>query len=700
MNTKYKSIILTIGLFLALSASVSAAPGDLDMTFGSGGIVFTATGNNPSLDIAQEMAIQPDGKIVVVGDGGTFGNFNNWDFAVIRYNPDGSLDTSFGGTGIVITPVSNFNDGAYSIAIQADGKIVVAGYSGDGGGGSRFAVVRYNPNGTLDTSFGATGIVITPTPAGRYGFGNSVAIQSDAKIVVAGVMFTSFAVVRYNSNGSLDTTFNGTGIVITSLSAFENYAYSVAIQPDGKIVVAGTSDNPSSYQFAVVRYNTNGSLDTSFGGGGIVFTEIGAASGAASVAIQADGKIAAAGSSGNFPNNNFTLVRYNTDGSLDTSFSGTGKVVTPVGSSCSRANSVAIQPDGKIVAAGSSCNGGTGLSNFAVVRYNGNGSLDTTFNGTGEVITPLTGGHDHINSVAIQTDGKIVAAGGTDYGSDFHDFTLVRYQGGSNANIRTRFDFDGDGKADVSVFRPSDRTWYLNRSTQGFSAMQFGLSPDKITPADFDGDGKTDISVYRDGTWYWLKSSDNSFNAAQFGIASDIPVPADYTGDGRAELAVYRNGAWWSLNLANNQVNTIQFGLSTDKPVASDYDGDGLADQAIYRNGEWHLNRSTQGYAVVNFGLATDKPTVGDYDGDSRADEAVYRDGTWYVLQSSQGFTAFQFGLASDIPAPADYDGDGKTDSAVYRDGVWYWLQSSNGIARAEQFGIANDKPIPSAYLP
>ncbi len=260
-------------------------------------------------------------------------------------------------------------------------------------------------------------------------------------------------------------------------------------------------------------------------------------------------------------------------------------------------------------------------------------------------------------------------------------------------------DFDGDGRSDISVFRPSDRTWYLNQSTQGVSATQWGFATDKITPADFDGDGKTDLAVYRDGTWFWLASSDNSYNTKEFGLASDIPVPADFNGDGKSELAIYRNGTWWILNLANNQISTVQFGLPTDKPVVADYDGDGRADQAVYRNGEWHLNRSSQGYAVINFGLATDKPVVADYDGDGRADQAVYRNGTWYILRSSQGFTAFQYGLATDIPAPADYDGDGRTDAAVFRDGVWYLRQSTNGIS-IQQFGLLNDKPIPAAYLP
>ncbi len=266
---------------------------------------------------------------------------------------------------------------------------------------------------------------------------------------------------------------------------------------------------------------------------------------------------------------------------------------------------------------------------------------------------------------------------------------------------KPKFDFDGDGRADISVFRPSDMTWYLNRSTQGFSARQYGLSTDKITPLNFNGDRRTDLAVFRKGTWWLLNNYYYSYSngpVVQFGLPNDIPVPADYNGDGRDELAVYRNGTWYTLNLANNQVNTAQFGLAGDKPVPADYDGDGRVDLAVYRgNGEWYLYQSTQGYAVAYFGLATDKPVPADYDGDGKTDLAVYRDGIWYLLQSRDGFTAFSFGLATDIPVPDDYDGDGKTDAAVYRNGTWYILQSSNGQVAIQQFGLSSDIPIAEA---
>lgn len=432
MNANYKSITLAISLFFALSTSISAAPGDLDPTFGNGGIVITGGSWISHLDTALAMAIQSDGKIVVVGDGATSQTPGvTWDFAVVRNNTDGSIDSSFGG-GIVITPVGNSHDAATSVAIQADGKIVVVGVICNGvgdcsGAGTSFAVVRYNPNGSLDTSFNGTGIVITSV--GSSGGANSVAIQADGKIVVAGGSWgnvgsnTDFAIVRYNTDGSLDTTFNGTGKVITPVSGNADSANSVVIQSDGKIVAAGEGQN----SFAVARYNTDGLLDTSFNGTGIVITPVGNSSRASDLAIQSNGKIVVVGGSPPCLNNNFTLVRYNADGSLDTSLNGTGIVVTPVGSFCSRANSVAIQADGKIVASGNSSSEIGTFGDFTVVRYSGNGSLDTTFGGTGIVITPITNRDSDAASVAIQADGKIVAAGWGGY--DWYDFAVVRYQG-------------------------------------------------------------------------------------------------------------------------------------------------------------------------------------------------------------------------------------------------------------------------------
>ncbi len=311
-------------------------------------------------------------------------------------------------------------------------------------------------------------------------------------------------------------------------------------------------------------------------------------------------------------------------------------------------------------------------------------------------ITASDGTEQNYFGCSLDFDGETAIIGAF-YANDFtgtvYVFNQKRIQ-----NNRNNFDFDGDGKADQSVFRSG--IWHSRLSgAGGFSATPFGSPNDRITPADYDGDGKTDVAVFRRGIWYLQQSSDG-FMGMAFGNADDVPVPADYDGDGKADIAVFRpgNGTWYLLQSSAGYSQST-FGISTDRPVPADYDGDGKTDIAVYRDGTWYLLRSANGFAAVQFGNATDKPVVGDYDGDGKADQAVYRNGNWYISGSLQGFRSAQFGAANDIPTTADYDGDGKNDVAVFRDGIWYILNSQQGFG-AVQFGTTNDQPIPAAFLP
>ncbi len=275
----------------------------------------------------------------------------------------------------------------------------------------------------------------------------------------------------------------------------------------------------------------------------------------------------------------------------------------------------------------------------------------------------------------------------------------------SNVNPpnRTLFDYDGDGKADLSVFRPSTGIWYLLNSQTGFGGLQFGASGDRLVPADYDGDGKTDVAVYRNGFWY-IQRSDLGFTSVQFGEAADVPVPADYDGDGKADIGVYRPsiGTWFlqrsTLGFVGNQ-----FGLNGDLPVAGDFDGDSKADLAVFRpsNGIWYLLQSSGGFTGFQLGAVGDKLVAADYDGDGKTDLAVYRpsNSTLYILRSRDGFLATQFGIgATDLFVPADYDGDGRADLAVFRNNTWFIQQSTAGFTGV-QFGSTGDQPVPNAYV-
>ncbi|MBM4074118.1 MAG: hypothetical protein FJ267_00555, partial [Planctomycetes bacterium] len=380
----------------------------MDSTFDFDGLRVSQSGI--SEDIASNIAVQPDGKIVVVGNARSPINL---DFAVARYNADGTPDLSFSQDGRLVTTVGASMDFATAVAIQNDGKILAAGTTFSSVTGFNFAIVRYNSDGTLDTSFDNDGIVITAMSTSDDKV-MSLVIQSDGKIVVGGVASISgsnrFALARYNSNGSLDTTFDSDGKVFTTIGTAAEIN-GIALQSDGRIVAVGERFNGSNRDFVIARFNTNGSLDGSFDTDGIVTTSFGASDDIArSVALQNDGRIVVAGyRRENGPSHDFALVRYNGNGSLDSSFDGDGIVFTDYIGGADQAHSVVIQPDGKIIAGGWV---GYSQIQFGIARYKSNGELDSSF-GTGGKQTSVGSpfGNSEGASLALQNDGKILLAG-------------------------------------------------------------------------------------------------------------------------------------------------------------------------------------------------------------------------------------------------------------------------------------------------
>lgn len=713
-----------------------ASAGDLDPTFNFNGekeIPISPNGQNVSHDQANGIAIQTDGKIVLAGWARADINSPSSpeQFALVRLNPDGSQDNSFGVSGIVTTQVSpssfSPNSRVQAVLLQPDGKILTAGLAFVDAPlpHADWALARYDANGVLDTTFG-TGGKVTGIFAGimtANAVATSLLLQPDGKIVAGGFVQSlsagsDFGLARFNSDGSLDPTFGTGGKLTTDWGSNGEQINGLAFQTDQsqlKIVAVGEfAGGPTNHEYAVARYLPNGSLDPSFGTAGKVVTFVPPSGGdAAAAAVQSDGKIVVTGAGPDV-----TMARFNRDGTIDSTF-GSGGTVSTLMAGGAFPDAIAIQPDHKFLVSGAW--GGC----FVTVRYLADGSLDLGFGqpilGLNAAFTcfppnvppPINGANSF--GMALDADNKIVLAGDAEVGSNHVVFGVARLLNDvSSTPAPVPFDFDGDRIADIAVVRPaSGEAWFgLNSHDSSFWIVPFGLSADKLIPADYDGDGKADVAVFRNGVWWILRSTDSSVLAVSFGQSGDLPRPGDFDGDRKADFCIFRpaSGDWWRLNSSNGQVSVVHWGQNGDVPMIGDFDGDGRADETVYRPGNagwWYTLQSSNGQAKIDqFGASGDIALNGDFDGDGRSDLAVFRPSNtyWYIARATgipgQNYDAIPFGLATDSLVPADYDGDGKTDVAIFRNGQWWIMRSSDAAVIVVDFGSEGDVPAESAYAP
>ncbi len=458
-----------MSLFRSISAFSQA--GTLDSTFGTNGTLIINTGHRYSAGNA--VAIQSDGKILVGGSAADDVLFK--DFALVRYMPDGTPDNTFGTNSVVVTDLGIENGEANSIAIQPDGKIILAGFYGSNGA-SNFTLVRYFPDGSIDNTFGKSGIVNMDFAG--YDIGHAIVLQPDGKIVDAGASYPydlDHEVVRFTTDGSLDDTFGSGGKTVTPIGSGDDAAYSVALQQDGKIVSGGYANVEGYVNFALVRYNENGFPDSTFGVNGIVANEHGFGKG---VGVQADGKILLCG----YSHNDFALIQYNSDGSVDSSFGTDGVAITDFSGNFDLGNAMVILPEGKIVIAGESDVALEG--DFALAQYNPDGSADKSFGSKGKLTTSF-GNSSSAHAIALQPDGKVVAAGVVD-DSAGTSIAVARYT-------------DGFGTAVQSIPAILNSISISPNPFHDFATVEYALLQDeKLAARLTDASGSTIQNIFSD----------------------------------------------------------------------------------------------------------------------------------------------------------------------------------------------------------
>jgi uncharacterized delta-60 repeat protein len=701
MNQKIHSKIFLTGALVLLNIIFlsAAANAQLDPTFGTNGTTVTDVS---SVDIPSGAFTLPGDKILVFSQG-----TNGSGFHFVRYNSDGSPDATYGMNGVVTLPIPNTTNEIYGIARQSDGKFVLVGVDGNNG-----IVVRLNEDGTLDTSFNGTGIHRPNINQSGLDYASAVVIQPDGKIIIGGFTNTpsggGMYLLRYHPNGLLDLSFGNEGYFIYNFGVL----HALYLQSNGKIIASSASARYYSTGGVIRRFNSDASVDNSF-------SVINFTSSILKVStLQADDKIVTAEEVDKTEtleraHTNIRVSRYNADGTADTNFGTSGSTSFDITTFFNDSpNALKILSDGQILVSGITYvqpnRSKTKGYYLTLARLSSGGAVNGKFLETNTLFTGDA-------FLLPMSDGKIVTVFGIQQANFNLDILLTRAVNVPLQTYKFRavpfdFGFGFDGVADVSVFRPADRKWYIYQTYPGFF---FGLSDDIPVPSDYIRDFATELAVFRpsNGKWYiarTLATAATDYIEVQWGLNGDIPVPADYDGDSKTDIAVFRpsNGVWYIRNSADNSNTILQWGLNGDKPVPGDFDGDGFDDIAVFRpsDGNWYILKSSNSQALVlHFGLNGDFPVQEDYDGDGKFDIAVYRptDGVWYRLNSSDGsFFALQWAVPADIPVPADYDGDGKSDIAVWRStaGRWYVYQSSTNSMAVYTWGTMSDVPLPRKF--
>lgn len=688
---------MIIRLFLITVLFVIGALGNtvsLDTSFNGTGYSLHSLADPPARSFGSSMVLQPDGKIVI---GGRIVNDDSV-FGLIRVHSDGSLDTSFGNNGKVLTTIGNFGSTS-RILLQPDGKILLGGITYTDETYYDYTIIRYNTDGSLDTSFNNIGHASQTFNSSSYDEVADMALQSDGKIVLVGrtgqipgipnIEF-NIGVMRFNSDGSLDTIFNGKGKHIIGTTNLEEAANEVLIQADGKILIGGYLIENSIYKVMLVRLNSDGTLDSSFGIGGMTIRRINPGDNyVTGMALQSDGRIVVGGTG--------FFAGFTTNGQLDQSFG-----INGVSAIDGEVNQVKILSNDKILVANKFG------ANAGVTRLMANGAYDTHFNG-GSRNFFLQGNSCIAQSVEIQSDNKIVLGGYCSSSNpNTSKFAIFRFE---EKRTKRFLDFNGDSTTDISIYRPSNgQWWYLQFLFDQRVLGQFGLPTDKPVPADFTGDGRTDLAVFRPSTgeWFVSRSDNGSFYGFPWGISEDIPIAADFDGDNIADPSVFRPSTnQWFIQKSTGGIRYETFGLTGDKLVPADYDGDFITDIAIYRpsEGTWWIHKSSDdNIYAVQFGTSTDIPVQGDYTGDNQTDLAFWRPSTseWFILRSEDySYYAVPFGLSDDLPTPGNFTGDSRYDIAVFRPSENRWhLLPTGGSYLYKDFGSAGDQILPNLPVP